>query len=78
MKEKAILSAALISMLIAANPALAAGAMREDHSNIVVWVFLGFCALIVIAQLVPAVLLMAGLIKGATEPREEVLDETAE
>lgn len=78
MKEKASLTAALISTLFMANPVLAAGAAREDHSNIVVWVFLGFCALIVIAQLVPAFLLMAGMIKGATERQEKVLDEAAE
>ena len=29
-----------------------------------VWVFLGFCALIVVAQVIPAVLLMTGMVKG--------------
>jgi len=33
----------------------AAANLREDRSSAVVWVFLGFCALIVIAQLLPAI-----------------------
>lgn len=77
MKAKAILSAVAVSMLATVSPVLAAGATREDHSGIVVWVFLGFCALIVIAQLVPAVLLMCGLIKGAAAPREEATEKAA-
>ena len=77
MKAKAIVSAAMMSMVGMVSPALAAGA-REDHSGIVVWVFLGFCALIVIAQLVPAVLLMTGLIKGVAAPREAAEQKAAE
>ena len=42
----------------------AASGVREDNSGIFVWVFLGFCALIVVAQVIPAVLLMAGMVKG--------------
>jgi hypothetical protein len=38
--------------------------MSEDNSGIFVWVFLGFCALIVVAQVIPAVLLMTGMVKG--------------
>jgi hypothetical protein len=37
---------------------------RVDESGIFVWVFLGFCALIVVAQVIPAMLLMAGMVKG--------------
>ena len=43
--------------------AFAAGG-RVDDSGMFVWMFLGFCALIVVAQVVPAVLLMCGLVKG--------------
>jgi hypothetical protein len=78
MKAKAILSGTLISILTAANPVLAAGAAREDHSGIVVWIFLGFCALIVVVQLVPAVLLMTGVIKAVVEPREEASEQVNE
>lgn len=70
MKANAMFFAALSWLLVSAAPVLAAGAVREDHSSIVVWAFLGFCALIVIAQLLPALLLLTGLVKGAVAPRE--------
>jgi hypothetical protein len=33
--------------------------------------FLGFCALIVAAQLIPAVLMLLGLVKGVATPQEK-------
>ncbi len=42
----------------------AAVAGRMDDSGIFVWIFLGFCALIVLLQTIPAILLMTGLVKG--------------
>jgi hypothetical protein len=50
--------------IIAPVTAFAASGAREDSSGIFVWVFLGFCALIVVAQVIPAVLLMFGMAKG--------------
>jgi hypothetical protein len=44
--------------------AFAASGLSEDNSGIFVWVFLGFCAMIVVAQVIPAVLLMTGMVKG--------------
>lgn len=78
MKAKALFSTALGCLLASATPVLAAGAVREDHSSIVVWAFLGFCALIVIAQLLPALLLLTGLVKGAVEPREMAEEKVSE
>ena len=51
---------------IAPATAFAASTPRVDDSGLFVWIFLGFCALIVIAQIVPAVLLMFGMAKGIT------------
>ena len=51
---------------IAPTTAFAASTPRVDDSGFFVWIFLGFCALIVIAQVVPAVLLMVGMAKGIT------------
>jgi len=45
-------------------PLWAADAAREDNSNWFVWIFLAFCALIVVAQLIPAVMMMLGFAKG--------------
>lgn len=53
------------------STALASSGAREDNSSVFVWVFLGFCALIVIAQLLPALLVMLGFAKGLKK------DETA-
>ena len=51
---------------IAPATAFAASTPRADDSGLFVWIFLGFCALIVIAQVMPAVLLMFGMAKGMT------------
>ncbi len=48
------------------TPLWAATTGREvDHSDLFVWIFLAFCALIVIAQLIPAALVLMGFAKGA-------------
>jgi hypothetical protein len=51
--------------------ACAANGLTEDNSGIFVWVFLGFCALIVVAQVVPAVLLLTGMVKGVVSVVKE-------
>ena len=53
----------------AAN-ALAATGTRVDHSGLLVWAFLGMCALIVVAQLVPAALMLVGIVKGIVSAKE--------
>jgi hypothetical protein len=50
----AILAAAALPAL--SSPAWASPAGREDNSPLVIWAFLAFCALIVIAQVIPAIL----------------------
>lgn len=45
-------------------PLWAAGAAQEDNSDLFVWIFLGFCALIVVAQLIPAIMMLLGFSKG--------------
>lgn len=55
--------AALIATLAPAT-AFAASTLHEDNSGIFVWLFLGFCALIVVVQVMPAVILMLGFAKG--------------
>jgi hypothetical protein len=44
-------------------------AAREDNSDLFVWVFLAFCALIVVAQLIPAVMMTLGFSKGIKEEK---------
>ena len=57
--------AAIIATLAPAT-AFAASTLHEDNSGIFVWLFLGFCALIVVVQVMPAVILMMGFAKGLT------------
>lgn len=44
---------------------------REDASGLFVWAFLGLCALIVAAQVIPAVLMMIGAARGVAEGLRE-------
>jgi len=57
---------ATIMGIIAPATAFAASGASGEGSGIFVWIFLGFFALIVVGQLVPAVMLMTGIIKGFT------------
>jgi len=58
------LKIALLMSIGSASSAFAASGAREDNSGLFVWLFLGFCALIVVAQLMPVMLLMFGFAKG--------------
>ena len=68
---KTTLKTALLTLtsLLLASPVFAA-TQRADHSGLLVWLFLGFCALIVVAQLVPAALVMFGIVKAVASPKE--------
>ncbi|KAA0890415.1 hypothetical protein [Oryzomonas rubra] len=71
MKTTLLKNALLLSIGSVSN-AFAASSAREDNSGLFVWIFLGFCALIVIAQLMPVMLLLFGFAKGLSK------DKTAE
>ena len=68
MKRSTIVNAAVL-WIGTVVPALAASGAREDNSGIFVWIFLGFCALIIVAQLLPAVMMMLGFAKGLKKER---------
>jgi hypothetical protein len=57
--------------------AFAASGLSEDNSGIFVWVFLGFCALIVVAQVIPAVLMATGMVKGVVSVLKDEKVEAA-
>ena len=59
-----------IAWLAGTLPAAAATGARADHSGILVWAFLGLCALIVVAQALPAVVLFVEMVKGALQARK--------
>lgn len=51
-------------MLMLASPALAVDTTTTYSSGILVGVFLAFCALVVVVQLMPTIMLLVGFIKG--------------
>jgi len=61
MKALAILIGTLVPATLFAAENVPAG-----DDGIFVWIFLGFFALIVVGQLIPAAVLIIGLLKGAT------------
>jgi hypothetical protein len=63
MKTSATLITSL-SLWLAAVPAFAVDTTKVYTSGIMVIIFLGICALIVIAQLVPALLILMGSVKS--------------
>ena len=63
------LGTAAVATMVTAAPAFAAPTY-SDNSGLLVWSFLGFCALIVVAQVMPAVMMMVGMVKGAVAPAE--------
>jgi hypothetical protein len=71
MKSLTKITQVTLATLLAASPAFASTAGRVDHSGFLVWAFLGFCALIVVAQVVPALLVMLGIVKAVASPKEE-------
>jgi hypothetical protein len=74
---RALITTTIATIAAAPVSAFASGG-RVDDSGIFVWVFLGFCALIVVAQIVPAVLLLTGIVKGvASVVKEEMAPAAA-
>jgi hypothetical protein len=61
---------ATILGIIAPATAFAASGAGEEGSGIFVWIFLGFFAVIVVGQLIPAVMLITGLVKGIVSKAE--------
>lgn len=49
---------------LAPATSFAASSLSEDNSGLFVWIFLGFCALIIAAQMIPAALMLFGIVKG--------------
>jgi uncharacterized membrane protein YuzA (DUF378 family) len=77
MKLKTLITVSVVALGIFGSKALAAVAGREDNSSMVVWIFLGFCALIVVAQLLPLLLqlrIFASTHKEETRENLETLE----
>lgn len=62
---KAILTTLTLSLF--AVPAFAVDTAQTYNSGILVLLFVGFCALLIVAQLVPAVLTLFGMTKAIAQ-----------
>ena len=71
MQAHHLLTVATVTLLSPAALAFAETGSRQDNSHILVWAFLGMCALIVIIQLMPVVMLTYGLVKGLLKGKAE-------
>jgi thiol:disulfide interchange protein len=74
---KTTLATMLFSIIGTASTVWAAVDGLEDHSGLLCWIFLGFCALIVVAQLLPAIMMMAGMAKGVAEHSAKAEEKAA-
>ncbi len=62
----------LISLFLA-SPAFAAVNTAETYSSgILVLLFVGFCSLIIVAQIVPALLMLFGAVKAIKPSKKQV------
>lgn len=53
-----------LGMVLLAAPAFAVDTTKVYSSGILVLVFLGICALFVVSQMIPAIILLCGMVKG--------------
>ena len=67
---KAIITTLTLSLF--AVPAFAVDTAQTYNSGILVLLFVGFCALLIVAQLVPAVLTLFGMTKAAVQGTRKV------
>jgi DNA-binding NtrC family response regulator len=71
LKEKTMLNAksllTSLSLILMAVPAVAADTSKVYNSGLLVLLFVGFCALLVVAQLLPAVMNLLGMTKKAAK-----------
>ncbi|MBD1401747.1 hypothetical protein ICT70_13865 [Pelobacter sp. M08fum] len=63
---KSLISTVAVMFLLA-SPAFAVDTAVTYSSGLLVLLFVGFCALIIVAQLVPAVLVLFGMTKAAAQ-----------
>lgn len=64
MKTLRISSLATAIALISSVPAFAVDTAKTYSSGLLIGIFLGFCALLVVVQLAPSLMLLVGFIKG--------------
>ena len=64
MKKLRSLGVGMMMLLVMAGPAFAVDTTKTYSSGILVGAFLAFCALVVVVQLMPTLMLLVGFVKG--------------
>jgi hypothetical protein len=78
MKTKLTNTALTLMMWLGlANAAYATTGAGEENISIFVWIFLALCALIIIGQLIPALLVLTGFAKGLKKEGSKKTAESA-
>ena len=62
----------LIATAATTTTAFAANGAGTEEPGLLAWAFMGFCAVILVGQLVPAAMLVFGAVKGLATPPKEV------
>jgi hypothetical protein len=78
MKTKSTLTAlstAMTMVLAGSTGAFAASTQKVYSSGILVLVFIGFVALVVVVQMIPAILTLCGMLKGLASDRKAAAAE---
>jgi hypothetical protein len=68
---------ALTCVAFAVSPVIAAAAPAKEGGSLLLTLFIGFFALIVVFQLVPACLLFVGILKGLFTRKHDIKAETS-
>ena len=68
---KSILRNSLIALLTFSSAAFAASGAGTDQGGFLLSLFIGFFALILVFQIVPAFLLCVGMVKGLLSPNHK-------
>jgi hypothetical protein len=66
----------MILNLAASTGAFAASTQKVYSSGILVLVFIGFVALVVVVQMIPAIITLCGMIKGLLSDRKSATART--
>lgn len=71
MNRKSRILTALLLVPLMANQAFAVDTSQTYSSGILVGVFVAFCALIIVFQLMPTIMLLIGFLKGILKSKEK-------
>lgn len=71
MKNLRSIGMGMLMLIAMAGPAFAVDTTKTYSSGILVGVFLAFCALVVVVQLMPTIILLIGFVKGLLKGTEK-------